>query len=572
MSTASYVLSGPVNFFSNSATSQIRFINSGITSMYWDFVGTTSAFYVQNASGTFAGFDTRVNLFNDIIMNGNAITSAGLLNGVSLNSHASRHNPGGADPLYTGTILPNSIGTTNFGGTATELAPVDHVHAHGIQSTSTHHSLATLTSPGFIGITHSTYFITATNGAVPNTLVLRDSNSDSAFGKVNLYSFGMTSIAFSTVNFMTIDPSGQTGNPTQIVLPRVLGLTNTAFCITGLTNTLGVSNSTILTGLTLINNFSDDPTTQGYDTMFKNASLNLQAIHNTQTLGENTENFFRLLNSGNTAGVSTTPKWGEYYMPLKDTDIFDDFVGYSFPYSMNYFSFATGTGATLGRGMYGGPAAYRQGMTGHFPGVINLTTSGVSAISAIYSGMNDLDLGASAGQGISLEIGSDSMFETALMITGLSSGGLGGISGTDQIALRAGFIDQVDTIGNNSAWFEYDETVSPYWKANVKYVDWAGSNGITTFSTYGNTIPIVDSKFTRLTINFEAIQIFNFLVNGTTLYGSAGTFSPPICPAGNGLGPVIWTQKKTGTTFRGVSVDYAYLDCHTPIRRSTNYS
>jgi len=54
------------------------------------------------------------------------ISGAGTINGVDITSHASRHNPGGADAVTTAS--PSNIGSSNSEGTATSLARSDHVH------------------------------------------------------------------------------------------------------------------------------------------------------------------------------------------------------------------------------------------------------------------------------------------------------------------------------------------------------------------------------------------------------------------------------------------------------------
>lgn len=57
---------------------------------------------------------------------GNNITSVGTVNGVIVETHASRHLPNGADPLAT--AAPVAIGSTLAAGTANSFSRADHVH------------------------------------------------------------------------------------------------------------------------------------------------------------------------------------------------------------------------------------------------------------------------------------------------------------------------------------------------------------------------------------------------------------------------------------------------------------
>lgn len=65
----------------------------------------------------------------DLPMGGNNITGAGTVNGVTVESHGSRHNPGGSDPVSTAAPSSNLTGnTTNQEGVATSLSRSDHSH------------------------------------------------------------------------------------------------------------------------------------------------------------------------------------------------------------------------------------------------------------------------------------------------------------------------------------------------------------------------------------------------------------------------------------------------------------
>jgi hypothetical protein len=87
-------------------------------------------------------------LTGNLNLGSNNITNIGTANGVTIEAHASRHLPNGADPLATGT--PSTIDGTNQTGTANAFARQDHIHAHGSQTDGTHHAAATTSVNGFM--------------------------------------------------------------------------------------------------------------------------------------------------------------------------------------------------------------------------------------------------------------------------------------------------------------------------------------------------------------------------------------------------------------------------------------
>jgi len=78
----------------------------------------------------------------------NNIVNVGTVNGVTVESHQSRHVPGGADALPTG--VPSNVGTTNQEGTEASFARRDHIHAHGNQAGGALHAVATPSVSGFM--------------------------------------------------------------------------------------------------------------------------------------------------------------------------------------------------------------------------------------------------------------------------------------------------------------------------------------------------------------------------------------------------------------------------------------
>ena len=67
---------------------------------------------------------------SNLNMGGNSIINVGLVGGVDVAAHASRHLPLGDDPIYTtGALFPLSATTTNDSGTANSLTRSDHSHS-----------------------------------------------------------------------------------------------------------------------------------------------------------------------------------------------------------------------------------------------------------------------------------------------------------------------------------------------------------------------------------------------------------------------------------------------------------
>ena len=87
----------------------------------------------------------------NLIMASNSIIGVGQINGVTIESHSSRHLPNGSDPLTTG--VPSTIGTTNQEGIQNAFARQDHIHAHGNQIGDGLHATASSSSAGFMSAT-----------------------------------------------------------------------------------------------------------------------------------------------------------------------------------------------------------------------------------------------------------------------------------------------------------------------------------------------------------------------------------------------------------------------------------
>jgi hypothetical protein len=135
----------------------------------------------------------------DLSLGAHNITNVGTVDGVTVSAHASRHNPGGADALSTGTPVaisvgaspsagvgssyalndhqhgiaagsPSTIGTANSAGTASSVARSDHVHDHGAQTSGTLHAAASTSVAGFLSSTDKTKLDGIASGATNTPL------------------------------------------------------------------------------------------------------------------------------------------------------------------------------------------------------------------------------------------------------------------------------------------------------------------------------------------------------------------------------------------------------------------
>jgi hypothetical protein len=125
-------------------------------------------------------------MVGNLQMGSNSITGVGQVNGVTVQSHASRHLPNGLDPLTTGA--PSTIGTTNTEGTANAFARQDHVHSHGNQLGGLLHATASSLSAGFMSAADKVIF-----DDIPQTYV--NVSGDTMTGQLTMSSNKITQLA-----------------------------------------------------------------------------------------------------------------------------------------------------------------------------------------------------------------------------------------------------------------------------------------------------------------------------------------------------------------------------------------
>lgn len=117
-----------------------------------DLLGLTEG----NAGHTqFMMLNGNTQMVGDFNLGGHNIISAGTVNGITVESHASRHLPNGADPLAT--AVPVNIGISNEVGIQNSLARSDHQHAHGSLSGGNAHNVATNSVAGFMSDLDKSY-------------------------------------------------------------------------------------------------------------------------------------------------------------------------------------------------------------------------------------------------------------------------------------------------------------------------------------------------------------------------------------------------------------------------------
>lgn len=161
-----------------------------------------SQFYMLNGSTPLAA---------NLNLNSYSIISGSTFNGVTIQTHASRHLPNGADPLTT--TVPVNISYTNTEGIANSFSRSDHVHGHGNLSGGTLHTTASTSNHGFMSSVDKTYFDT-----VPGLFNTKAGLSGATFtGVIYTPSVSATTISATTYYGLPTDISvtgGTYTNPT----------------------------------------------------------------------------------------------------------------------------------------------------------------------------------------------------------------------------------------------------------------------------------------------------------------------------------------------------------------------
>jgi hypothetical protein len=155
---------------------------------------------------------------NVIIDDSDNVTGVTSVNGVTIENHSARHNPGGADALAT--AAPQTIGTANTEGSAASFARSDHIHNHGSQTDPTHHAIATPSANGFLSAADKTKLNGLPSSAVPTSRDLiagngltggGDLTADRTFD-VGANADGSITVNANDIQVGTLATDGQHGN------------------------------------------------------------------------------------------------------------------------------------------------------------------------------------------------------------------------------------------------------------------------------------------------------------------------------------------------------------------------
>lgn len=201
---------------------------------------------------------TRLMTGNINTNNNNIVVGTGTVDGVIVHAHASRHVPGGADPLPTAAPVTIS-GLTNAEGVAGTFARADHLHAHGAQTDPTLHAVATGSVNGFMSAADKTFLDAATSLDSVNTLVERSASGTFQCRGVSLYdSLGATGVnlaAATGTTPYTLTFPGNDGSANQVLLTDGSGVTSwSSVTPASFTGVLPVANGGTNSAVALNNN------------------------------------------------------------------------------------------------------------------------------------------------------------------------------------------------------------------------------------------------------------------------------------------------------------------------------
>jgi hypothetical protein len=186
---------------------------------------------VGNAHPQYFRVDGSSPMLSDVNLGGNNVVNVGLVKGIDVALHGSRHSPTGPDPLPIGT--PVTIGTANSIGVAGSYALSDHVHSHGVQTNGTLHAVATGSVNGFMSAADKTKLDTSTSLATINSIVQRNSLGASLFSGLEIVSNG--SLLLRNASNFAIGVRGSASQATNftITLPASLGTAGQAMVTNG---------------------------------------------------------------------------------------------------------------------------------------------------------------------------------------------------------------------------------------------------------------------------------------------------------------------------------------------------
>lgn len=260
----------------------------------------------------------------DLNMGTNDITNAGTYNGVTVQAHASRHQPGGADPIPT-DVAVTITDFTNAEGVSSFLTRSDHTHAHGVRGGGNLHAVATTIANGFMSATDKVILDAATSLRTANTIAERDATGQIQFSNVQL---------LNNSNFITnLVPSSLTTANYSFILPNSVGSVGQILTSNGVSGTLWTNNSVFV-----------DPTSNVGDLLVRGSSA-LQSLFvplpNTAPSGANLSYSFITSNV-------RFPTWSlPPYDPLSTFVEIEDFTSSVSPFTNTGYRSQVASSATL---------------------------------------------------------------------------------------------------------------------------------------------------------------------------------------------------------------------------------
>jgi hypothetical protein len=120
------------------------------------------------------------------------------------------------------TATPQAVGLTGAAGTSTDAAKADHVHAHGNQTGTSLHALATTSGAGFMSAGQFDLLDSATDQDSADTLVRRDASGDFEANQITAELVGNAATATKLATARTINGESfdGTANITLTAVPN----------------------------------------------------------------------------------------------------------------------------------------------------------------------------------------------------------------------------------------------------------------------------------------------------------------------------------------------------------------
>ncbi len=473
----------------------------------------------------------------DLQMGGNQISNAGQINGVTIQSHVSRHLPGSVlqDPLPMG--IPVTIGTANSlsqsGGVVNNFAYSDHVHAHGAQTDATLHAVATTGAAGFMSSADKQLLTNATPSNTPNTLVLRDAQGDFAAGTITAGLIG--NVTGNVVGNLSGAASANVlkAGDTMTGQLRISDAINSALVLT--TNTTSPTASITGNGTTQAPalRLTGVPTLPAPAIVFDATGYALtmdftgNVIKSVGNDGDMLRTFF------------SQPNWFRTVEPKRELFFYDDFTGQASSANLlNYgdtvwFGDVSGTAASISA-----PVPISNDI-----GVVQLN-SGTTATSR--TSMNKSFSALSFGKGVFVA-------EMRVRFNALSNG-------TQNCIARIGYGNTNAATGaigtndfTNGVYFEYDfsqTTPNHYWRCKT-----AVSGGVGSPTVTPTTTAIVANTWYTLRIEVNAAaNLAKFYVDGVLV--ATNTTNIPTGANACGAVAIIGRILGAGVPNIGLLVDY----------------